>query len=276
ASATARQAATVAARAPVGARHAPLPMGTRSIPEPAAMTMLEKQKGEDLFNQIRKELQSINQGKPAGAMKFSFGDHQGETTNFRVSGKSHDIVLIGSSTGGPLALRDIIPNLPRLNVPVLVVQHMPASFTSTFADRLHRASELEVVEAKDGDILAPGVCYIAPGGMQMILERVGVKNRVRIFNKTPDLVYSPCVDVTFASAAKIFGGKALAMILTGMGSDGCHGCKLLHDRGSVVWAQNEETSVVYGMPQAVVNTGIADQVIPLDKIAGCIRSEFKM
>ena len=220
------------------------------------------------------ELLSSEQGVPAAARKFTFGDHQAETTAFKRSGKSHSLVAIGSSTGGPIALQEIIPKLPKLNVPVVIVQHMPGSFTSTFAARLDSMSQLHVVEAKDGDVLEPGTCYIAPGGKQMIFERFGLKARIRIIQDTGRVTYNPCVDVSFASLAQIFGNKVLAMILTGMGSDGCEGCQLLKAKGSVIWAQNEETCVVYGMPQAVVNANVADLVLPLGDIAGCIVKEL--
>ena len=220
------------------------------------------------------ELLSSEQGVPAAARKFTFGDHQAETTAFKKSGKSHSLVAIGSSTGGPIALQEIIPKLPKLNVPVVIVQHMPGSFTNTFAARLDAMSQLHVVEAKDGDVLEPGTCYIAPGGKQMIFERFGLKTRIRIIQDTGRVTYNPCVDVSFASLAQIFGNKVLAMILTGMGSDGCEGCQLLKAKGSVIWAQNEETCVVYGMPQAVVNANVADLVLPLGDIAGCIVKEL--
>lgn len=211
---------------------------------------------------------------PAAARKFTFGDHKSETTAFRRSGKLHSIVAIGSSTGGPIALQQIIPKLPKLNVPVVIVQHMPAAFTNTFAMRLDAMSQLHVVEAKDGDLLEPGTCYIAPGGKQMIFEKVGVKVRVRIISDTGRVTYNPCVDVSFASLSQIYGDKVLAMILTGMGSDGCEGCTLLKRKGSVIWAQNEETCVVYGMPQAIVNANVADLVLPIEEIANCIVKEF--
>ena len=151
---------------------------------------------------------------------------------------------------------------------------MPGSFTQTFAQRLDAQSQLHVVEAKDGDMLEPSTCYIAPGGKQMIFEKVGVKTRVRIIQDTGRLSYNPCVDVSFASLCQIYGGKVLAMILTGMGSDGCEGCQLLKKKGSVIWAQNEETCVVYGMPQAIVNASVADMVLPLQDIASCIVKEL--
>ena len=226
------------------------------------------------YEKIQDQLGDVDRGKPAAAMQFTFGNHKGETTVFRRSGKTHEIVAIGSSTGGPIALQNIIPKLPKLKVPVIIVQHMPPAFTATFAQRLNAMSQLKVVEAKDGDILEAGTCYIAPGGMQMIFERGAGKARIRILRGDERVVYHPCVDVTFASLAQVYGGRVLAMILTGMGSDGCEGCRLLKRAGSVIWAQNEESCVVYGMPQAVVNARLADQVVPLDKIADYIKEEM--
>ncbi|MCK0535236.1 MULTISPECIES: chemotaxis response regulator protein-glutamate methylesterase [unclassified Anaerobiospirillum] len=230
---------------------------------------------KDDFDKIYSSISSVNQGRPAAAIQFSFGAAKGVSTNFKVSGKSHDLVAIGSSTGGPVALQNIIPKLPRLDVPVIIVQHMPASFTSTFAQRLNGMSQNEVVEAQDNMVLEPGHVYIAPGGRQMILDRGAGKTRTRILPADPRVVYHPCVDVTFASIANIYGGKVLSMILTGMGSDGCEGCRMLRGKGGVVWAQNEDTCVVYGMPQAVVNAGLADQILPLDKFADCIVQEMR-
>ncbi len=259
ASASAKPAIPTSARAPIGA--------SAGAPAPTAGSAMGQ------YNQINQML-AANPGTPASALKFTFGNHKSETTSFKKSGKPHSIVAIGSSTGGPIALQDIIPKLPKLSVPVVIVQHMPASFTATFAARLDAISKLHVVEAKDGDILEAGTCYIAPGGTQMIFEKVGVKSRIRIIEDTGRVTYNPCVDVSFASLSKIYGGKVLAMILTGMGSDGCEGCSILKRLGSVIWAQNEETCVVYGMPQAIVNAGVADQVLPLGDIANCIVKEL--
>ncbi len=233
-------------------------------------------KESGVFGQYKKisEMLSRDQGLPASARKFTFGDHKNETTSFKRSGKLHSVLAIGSSTGGPIALQNLIPKLPKINVPVVIVQHMPASFTKTFAQRLDAMSTLHVVEASDGELLEPNTVYIAPGGMQMIFERLGTRARVRIIKDTGRVAYNPCVDVSFASLASIYGGRVLAMILTGMGSDGCEGCRILKEKGSVIWAQNEESCVVYGMPQAIVNARLADLVLPLNDFASCIAKEF--
>lgn len=241
---------------------------------PTAVTSTSARVRDD-FEKVYSSISNVNQGRPAAAMSFSFGNAKGVSTNFKVSGKAHELIAIGSSTGGPVALQNIIPKLPLLNVPIIIVQHMPASFTSTFAQRLNGLSQNQVVEAQDNMMLEPGHVYIAPGGHQMILERGAGKTRTRILPADPRVVYHPCVDVTFASIASVYGGNVLSMILTGMGSDGCEGCRILRQKGSVVWAQNEDTCVVYGMPQAVVNAGLADQILPLDKFADCITQEMR-
>ncbi|MBQ4246954.1 MAG: chemotaxis response regulator protein-glutamate methylesterase [Succinivibrio sp.] len=254
----------------------PSTLASRTAPASAPASSSASATSGAALGQFKKisDLLVQDPGVPAAAKKFTFGDHKAETTAFRKSGKTHKIVAIGSSTGGPIALQEIIPKLPKLNVPVIVVQHMPGSFTQTFASRLDGMSQLHVVEGKDGDILEPGTCYIAPGGKQMIFEKVGVQTRIRIITDQGKLTYNPCVDVTFASLAQIYDSKVLGMILTGMGSDGCEGCSILKKKGSVIWAQNEETCVVYGMPQAIVNAGVAELVLPLQEIAPSIVKEM--
>ncbi len=266
---TAPQRPLAGVTARIGAAAQRQTMGSTAPAVPAAAASSVRMS----FEKIQSQLAHVDQGRPASTMTFTFGNHKGETTRFRRSGKMHEIVAIGSSTGGPIALQNLIPKLPKLRVPVVIVQHMPPAFTTTFAQRLDGMSQLHVVEAKDNMLLEPGCCYIAPGGMQMIFERGMSKVKVRILKGDSRVVYHPCVDVSFASLAQIYGGRVLAMILTGMGSDGCEGCRLLKRQGAVIWAQNEETSVVYGMPQAVVNAGIADQILPIESFASCIAEE---
>lgn len=241
----------------------------------AVGSLAQRASSQQAFDKINALLGAVDRGRPAAALNFSFGNHKGETTVFKRSGKIHDIVMIGSSTGGPIALQNVIPKLPKLKIPLVIVQHMPAAFTTTFAQRLNSMSQNNVVEFKDGDILEPGTCYVAPGGMQLIFERIAGRTRARVIKGDSRVVYHPCVDVSFASIAQIYGGRVLGIILTGMGSDGCEGCRILKRNGAVIWAQNEETSVVYGMPQAVVNAGLADQILPIDKLASCIEEELK-
>lgn len=195
----------------------------------------------------------------------------------RVTGKlDYGLLFIGASTGGPMALQKVIPLLPAsFPLPVIIVQHMPVGFTEPFANRLDRSSKIHVKEAEPGDTLAPGNAYIAPGGKQMILERAGGTIRLKIGESSPDIIFRPCIDLTAASVANVYGGRVLSVILTGMGADGCKGCSLIRNLGGTVWAQNEETCVVYGMPQAVMNAGVASTAIPLEYIAEAILTELR-
>jgi len=182
------------------------------------------------------------------------------------------LVVIGASTGGPVALQTILTSLPAdFSVPILLVIHMPANFTPAYAERLDRMSGISVKEAADNDVLRPGLALLAPGGMQMTVER----NRrgqsvVRVQDPEADQTYRPSVDVTFVSVADSYPKKALAVVLTGMGSDGLKGARLIKSSGSSVWSQDEASCVVFGMPQAVEKAGISDRVLPIDQIGSAI------
>jgi len=178
------------------------------------------------------------------------------------------IVAIGTSTGGPVALQKLLTSLPAdFSAALLLVQHMPSSFTGPFADRLNAMSKISVREARDGDEIKPGLALLAPGGQQMQVKKSGDRAFVHIFPAAPGQNYKPCIDITFNSLAKNDIGKTLAIILTGMGSDGCEGVINLKARGAQVWVQDEETCVVYGMPASVVESGAADYVLSIDEIA---------
>ncbi len=173
------------------------------------------------------------------------------------------LVVIGSSTGGPAALQQILTQLPaNFPYPILLVQHMPKTFTSVFAARLDQQCNISVKEAEDGDRLQPGRALLAPGGHQMIIDP-RTHDKVKIMPGDERLTYKPSVDISYASAAKSFGKRVLAIILTGMGADGCDGAKMLRQQGATIWAQNKESSTIYGMPQAVVNAGLADEILDL-------------
>ncbi len=180
---------------------------------------------------------------------------------------NYKLVAIGTSTGGPVALQQVLSKLPaNFPVPLLLVQHMPASFTPAFAQRLDKLCAIKVKEAVDGDFLEAGVALLAPGGKQMLLEQHSGKVCVRIHDSEQGQTYKPSVDVTFSSASKIFPGQVLAVVMTGMGADGREGVRLLKQGGSVVWAQDEQSCVVYGMPMAIVEAGLADQIMSLQDI----------
>ncbi|AYO10040.1 chemotaxis response regulator protein-glutamate methylesterase [Vibrio campbellii] len=187
---------------------------------------------------------------------------------FRASGKKYQLTAIGTSTGGPVALQKILTRLPvNYPHPIVLIQHMPATFTAAFASRLNTLCKIQVKEAQDGDVLQAGVAYLAPGGKQMMVDGRAGAARLRIIDGGDRMNYKPCVDVTFGSAAKVYGDKVLSMVLTGMGADGREGARMLKSAGSTIWAQDEESCVVYGMPQAVAKAGISTEDLPLERIA---------
>ena len=192
----------------------------------------------------------------------------------RASGKSYKLLLIGTSTGGPVALQKILTQLPaNYPHPIILIQHMPAAFTPAFASRLNSLCKIEVKEAENGDILRPGCAYLAPGGLQLLVEKIGVSGRLKVIPGSVDMNYKPSVDITFASASKAYGGDILAVILTGMGADGREGSRMLKTVGATIWAQDEASCVVYGMPQAVAAAGLSSYSIALEHMAEAIIKE---
>ncbi len=193
----------------------------------------------------------------------------------RASGKSYKLLAIGTSTGGPVALQKILTQIPQnFPVPIILVQHMPAAFTSAFASRLNALCKISVKEAEDGDILRPGWAYLAPGGRQMIVDGTENAAKLKVFDdNSPRVTYKPSVDISFGSAAKVYAGNVLAVILTGMGADGREGSRMLKSKGAKIWAQDEQSCVVYGMPQAVTAAGISEIELPLESIADAIIKE---
>jgi two-component system chemotaxis response regulator CheB len=184
------------------------------------------------------------------------------------------IRAIGCSTGGPEALSRVLTALPAdLPVPVVVVQHMPPLFTKLFADRLDRSIAVHVVEAADGEELRPGTVYIAPGDYHLEIVRDGDKGRTRLQQGPPENFCRPAVDVLFRSVASAYGAHVAAAVLTGMGTDGRRGCESLLEAGAGIIAQDEATSVVWGMPGAVAQAGLADAVLPIDDIADALLAQ---
>ena len=178
--------------------------------------------------------------------------------------KAYKLVAIGTSTGGPVALQRVLTQLPaNFPAPIVLIQHMPAAFTKAFAERLDKLCRISVKEAEDGDILRPGLALLAPGGKQMMVDGRGA---IKILPGDERLNYKPCVDITFGSAAKSYGDKVLAVVLTGMGADGREGARLLKQGGSAIWAQDVASCVIYGMPMAIVKADLADAVYSLDDI----------
>ncbi|NIH66906.1 protein-glutamate methylesterase/protein-glutamine glutaminase [Modestobacter marinus] len=185
--------------------------------------------------------------------------------------KEPAVLVIGSSTGGPEALTKVLPLLPAsLPVPVLLVQHMPPVFTRQFAQRLDRLCPLTVVEAVDGTPLAPGTVHIAPGDFHLTVGTSGAGRRTALNQAPPENFCRPAVDVLFRSAVAAYDGAVLGVVLTGMGSDGRIGSGQIRDAGGTVVAQDQATSVVWGMPGAVTQAGFADEVLPLGRVAEAI------
>lgn len=186
-------------------------------------------------------------------------------------GRRVSAVLIGTSTGGPIALREVLPKLPRdLGVPVLVVQHMPPKYTATLAARLNEVSQLPVCEAANGMLVEPNRIYIAPGGLHMAVESKDGRTFIRTTDDPPEHNIRPAVDYLFRSAADVYAGNLLGIILTGMGRDGAEGCRRIKQQGGTILAQHPEGCVVYGMPKVIVEENLADRVVPLEKIASWI------
>ncbi len=185
-------------------------------------------------------------------------------------GSSHRIeaVVIGASTGGPNALESVFGSLTRpLAVPVFIVQHIPPVFSGLLAERLDRQSPMHIVEAADGMIAEPGTAYLAAGGFHLTVVRHGTQV-ICALNEDPQVnSCRPSVDVLFGSSAGVYGANQLGVILTGMGHDGLDGCKTLRELGAPILSQDQETSVVWGMPAAVAEAGYADEVLPIQDVA---------
>jgi two-component system, chemotaxis family, protein-glutamate methylesterase/glutaminase len=184
---------------------------------------------------------------------------------------SFQMMVIGASTGGPQALRELIPRLPGdLPVPVAVVLHMPVGYTQLFADRLNAISQLEVIEAQEGALVRPGRVLVAPAGRHLVFRRVGEEVLCHLDAKPLDTPHKPSVDVLFSSAAGTFGPNTLAVLLTGMGSDGTEGAGQIRSAGGVVIAEAEESCVVYGMPRSAADAGFVHRLVPLSRMPDAI------
>ncbi|EQM68081.1 chemotaxis response regulator protein-glutamate methylesterase [Pseudomonas solani] len=224
--------------------YSPAPAAPASAPSPAAPTPVPS--------------------RPSAGAAPAPASSSGGSSSPAPKRKSYKLVAIGTSTGGPVALQRVLTQLPgNFPAPIVLIQHMPAAFTKAFAERLDKLCRISVKEAEDGDVLRPGLALLAPGGKQMMVDGRGT---VRILPGDERLNYKPCVDITFGSAAKAYNDKVLAVVLTGMGADGREGARLLKQGGSQVWAQDEASCVIYGMPMAIVKANLADAVYGLDDI----------
>ncbi|MBI2890025.1 MAG: chemotaxis response regulator protein-glutamate methylesterase [Nitrospirae bacterium] len=177
-------------------------------------------------------------------------------------------IIIGASTGGPRAVQEIIPRLPQgFKVPILVVQHMPPMFTQMFAERLGHVSALHVTEARDGDRLAAGQVYIAPGDHHLSLRRSGTEGVIHLTKDQHETLYRPSINTAMTSVAQIYPGACMGVLLTGMGNDGVEGLQAIRNSRGYTIAQDEPTCAVFGMPKAAIEAGVVDRVLPIDRIA---------
>jgi two-component system chemotaxis response regulator CheB len=185
----------------------------------------------------------------------------------RENKKKIDILAIGSSTGGPDALQKLLEPFPKnFPVPVVIVQHMPANFTKRLAERLNAVSDVRIVEAKEGDILEKGTVYLAPGNYHMVLKGSFLEPALSLNQDSPENSCRPAVDVLFRSVVNFYGANTLAVILTGMGKDGLKGCEEVRKAGGQVMVQDKNSSVVWGMPGQVAQSGLAHKVLPLKQL----------
>lgn len=190
--------------------------------------------------------------------------------------KNKVLTIIISSTGGPKALSDVVPRLPRdLDASFLVIQHMAPGFTTSLASRLNSQSLIEVKEAEEGDEIKPCRVLLAPGNFHLEIKKEGEIYKVELNQKPPRLGVRPCADITIFSAVKNFEGKILCVILTGMGKDGTAGAEKVKEKKGFVIAQDKETSVIFGMPKSAIDKGVVDRVVSLDSMANAIIEEIK-
>jgi two-component system chemotaxis response regulator CheB len=187
-----------------------------------------------------------------------------------------DVVAIGVSTGGPSALTELLPTFDGdFPVPILIVQHMPASFTKLLAARLASRCRIRVAEAAAGQVLAPGCAWIAPGDFHLAVERDGDAVRMRLLRDAAENSCRPAADVLFRSVADVYGPHALAVVMTGMGRDGLNGCEEVYRQGGQVLVQDKASSVVWGMPGSIVRAGIADRIVPLGAMGAAITERVR-
>lgn len=228
---------------------------------------------EEANKQLLERVRAVGHSR-LSSLRGALGSHRAHPSRtvkaqlpMGAGGKKPELLAIGASTGGPVALRQVLSALPRnFPLPVLVAVHMPGSFTGAYAERLNTVCSIKVREAVDRDPLVPGQCLVAPGGKQLKVERGPSKYQVRVSEPLPGQIYHPSVDLMFSSLAQNHRECVLAVILTGMGADGLQGAKQLKRAGSILWSQDKQSCVVYGMPQAVEKAGLSDRVLALDEL----------
>ena len=210
----------------------------------------------------------------AGAAMRHTPETRAERSTFAVTGfqNRYSVLVVGVSTGGPQGLKSVIARLPAdFPIPVAIVMHMPVGYTEAYAKRLDELSALTVTEAHEGEELRPGLVVVAPAGRHLTLHRNGDGRVVTRLDVRPlDTAHRPSVDVLFQSAADVYGDRVLGVVMSGMGADGRDGAAWIKARGGAVLTEAEETCVVYGMPRAIVEAGLSDEAVPLDRLTAAI------
>lgn len=220
---------------------------------------------ESVGPQLIAALQAATRSRLSRPVKHKARPVRIASTSPRRANGAKKLIAITSSTGGPKALAAFIPNLPgNIGAAMVLVQHMPATFTRLLAERLDKSSEIKVREAKEGDRLVVGCCLIAPGGMHMEITK---QETIHLTKDPPIGGLRPCADITFHAIASVFGKRAMAVVLTGMGKDGTAGVKAMRRRGSQVVAESKETALIYGMPKSIVDSGLSDAEVPIYEMA---------
>lgn len=235
---------------------------------------------EGFTQEITKKIRAV--ARRRALMRLRFGREQSVAaapptqTAFAPCRGVRDVVAIGVSTGGPPAVQKILAALPAsFPACILIAQHMPAAFTGPFAKRLDNVCQIGVSEARNGDKIKAGHAYVAPGGKHLKIQMRGPLPEIQVASEPASALYKPSANELFESVGKNFGRKALGVILTGMGSDGVEGMRVLKDKGGYVLAQSESSCVVYGMPKAVVDAGLADQILDIEQMAGSLMTAVK-
>ncbi|MFH1216554.1 MAG: chemotaxis response regulator protein-glutamate methylesterase [Pseudomonadota bacterium] len=223
----------------------------------------------DMSVQLADKIRAAARVRVADLQKRAATEISRSPLNYKrsLSESTHKVIAIGSSTGGTEALKELLVQLPLTSPGIMIVQHMPANFTTSFAKRLDGLCKIRVKEAEDGDAVLPGQALIAPGNYHMVMRRSGARYYVNV--KTGPLVchQRPAVDVLFNSVAAYGGANAIGVILTGMGKDGAQGMLKMHEAGAKTIAQDEESCIVFGMPREAIAVGGVDRIVPLDQIS---------
>ncbi len=225
--------------------------------------------GTELVPKIKAHCRHLRVGGPPGEHTEFVSRLKPVVVPPRAVARPVEIVAIGTSTGGPNALAEVFKNFPgNFPVPIVIVQHMPPMFTALLAERLGTGSAIRFQEGAEGQVVQPGNAYIAPGGKHMEVRREGLRTVLHLTEAPPENSCRPAVDVLFRTVAACYKGGTLGVILTGMGQDGLRGCEWIREQGGQVIAQDEKSSVVWGMPGCVVQAGLADTVLPLPQVRG--------